>query len=113
VKLLVNCIFEEFRCILRCFIYEVRLEENLRDEKGKRLAGRLSAGRRIIYIDNDQCEHEKIKTLIHELAHFLFGSAPEKLIIKIEELLWRRFSRKQKRSLEKWLPKQIFNSKKK
>ena len=77
MELLVECVFKEFCHLLKHYVLRVRLEKNLRSENGEPLAGEVST-RRIIYIDNDQCEHEKIKTLIHELAHILFFKRPRK-----------------------------------
>ena len=108
MKLLVDSIFTEFRHLLKYHVLKIRLVENLHDpEDGLPLAGFVSKGRRHIYLDKDQCEHEKIKTLIHELAHILLPSVAEKDIQKIEELLWQKFSRKQKEFLEKRIPKRV------
>lgn len=108
MKLLVECIFKEFCHLLKHYVPRIHLKKNLRSKNGKSLAGEVSA-RRIIYIENDLCEHEKIKTLIHELAHLVFESVPEKDILEIEELLWKKFSQKQKIYLGRWIPKRVSN----
>lgn len=56
-----------------------------------------------IYISTRCDKAEAVKTLIHELAHFLFDylndATSEKLVRHIERLLWRRFSATQRETL--------------
>jgi|GEM_PF-5526000 len=106
--LLADVVFTEFKNYLKDgLVKKVFLVKELDDpdRKGRKLLGYIKNG--IIYVSNDQCQHEKLKTFLHELAHAVFIYAPEKHIAKVEDFLWKKLSRKQKKYLEKWIPKKI------
>ncbi len=46
-----------------------------------------------------------VKILIHELSHKLFPSARERHIYSLEKILWKKFTREQKRILACFIPK--------
>ncbi len=60
-----------------------------------------------IYVSVRCDKEEAIKTLIHELTHYLFDylndATSEKLVRQIERLLWRRFSEQQRELLWDYL----------
>jgi|SRR3989338_5220229 len=48
---------------------------------------------------------ERLKTLIHELSHLLFPDAEEETIREVERVLWKKFTKKQRATLETYIPK--------
>ncbi len=100
----IDFIFQRFVKILEKDIKGVYRIKNLTDPGTQEpMFGYLN--HRTIYLEHRMSKQELIKTLIHELAHFLFDAAPEQTIRKIEDILWKKFAKKEKRVLEKYIPK--------
>ena len=69
-----------------------------------------------IHLEHEQDDNEMLKTLIHELAHSLIADPEVEInesteeydddiaIQKIEKILWRSFTKKQKDFLRRFIP---------
>ena len=89
-------IYKQMTHRLKHRIKKIILVKNLSDPdiKGRKLCGFLVDNE--ICIDSGMCRKEKIKTLIHELAHSIWDDAKEMDVWKIEGLLYQAFSKAQK-----------------
>lgn len=101
---LANAVFKKIIWLLENEIRDIRKIKNLLAPDTKELLDGLLMNQ-VIYIRANLNKEEKIKTLIHELAHYLFTESKENEIQKIEEILWVAFSKKQKSFLYKYVPK--------
>ena len=80
-------------------IYKVCDLRNSEDQEKKKLSGLIITREKstyCIYINSEESPSEQIKTLIHEIGHFLFWWEHEPLILKWEGLIWNALSQQQK-----------------
>jgi hypothetical protein len=52
-----------------------------------------------------KCRDEEVETLIHEVAHLIMPRAGERSILRLEDMLSRKFSAAQRRYLKSFIPK--------
>ncbi|MDP3901492.1 MAG: hypothetical protein Q8Q37_00750 [bacterium] len=110
IAVFVNVFFMQFKFILDKRIVHVKSIRGLLSDNKSRgsLCGYLiTNGLLEIYalIDDDLDEDEKIKTLIHELCHQIFPTAHHQYIYDLENILYKRFSNKQRRYLLGKIPR--------
>ena len=89
-------------------IYKVCDLRNSEDQEKKKLSGLIITREKstyCIYINSEESPSEQIKTLIHEIGHFLFWWEYEPPIIKLENLIWNALSQEQKEILFEFIRK--------
>lgn len=81
-----------------------RIKDLKNPDDGKKISGLL--WNKKIYIEDGLDQAELIKTLIHELIHFIFDdlSVEEILVVNMEELIWQKLSEEQKNQLWEYIP---------
>jgi len=119
-NLLANWIFNQLLKIIRTAKKKKRLVGNLvklykvcdlrntDDKKKEKLSGLIITRKKrtcCIYINFKDAPSEQIKTLIHELGHFIFWWEYEPPIIKLENLIWDALSQEQKEILFEFIRK--------
>ena len=82
-------------------IEEIRIKKTL-DRKGEVL-GLLPPDDDVIYLRQNKNVNIMTKILVHEVLHFLHEDSPEREILRLEDLLWSKFSKKQKMLLKFYL----------
>lgn len=117
---LANWIFNQLLKILRKAKRKKRLVGNLvklykvcdlrdtDDKKKNKLSGLIVPRKKstyCIYINSKDSPSEQIKTLIHEIGHFLFWWENEPPILKWENLIWNALSQEQKEILFEFIRK--------
>lgn len=63
-----------------------------------------------IYLCAGDSKVEKAKTVIHEILHYLYESAHEKQVRKLEDLVWHHLVPKQKKQIKKWVPVKLHHN---
>lgn len=102
-KAKIDKIFENFVSILTRSIKAVYRVKDLRRQKGPLMG--LICGRSI-YLRDGMSDTNLVKTLVHELLHYFLDTSHEKTVRRIEDHLWRRFSKQQKAVLRAFIPNQ-------
>lgn len=101
----VDNLFSLFLHFLKNGDVEIRRIKDLKNpDDGEKISGLL--WNKKIYIEHALDRKELIKTLIHELTHYFFDNPDieENLVIKMEEFLWEKLSKKQKDELWEYMP---------
>lgn len=108
---LADWVFNFFLKILRDKMIRLYVVKNLRDPENlkKKLSGYVDSPGTAqvirIFMDSGLPVDEGLKTIVHELGHFVFWSAPETHIMQFEDLMWSNLSATQKRLLTTLLRK--------
>jgi hypothetical protein len=101
---LVDWFFNKVVTALNEDIEAIRIKNKLLDGQ-QELLGFLEND--IIYLSKENCKNLNFmtKVLLHELLHSVFDDLSEEDVLKLENLLWKRLSKKQKEILKFYLPK--------
>lgn len=114
---LVDWVFKQFVFFLRRETLSIERKKKLRDPdchrkilwglletglppSGKGVKITLNSAKRI-----HRNKDEETATLIHELAHFLFGNSWERYVLQVENILFERFTPEQINYLKSFIPR--------